>query len=366
MIAFLIGFLVSLFTGFVGIPLCIRLVNRLHYGQYIRQDGPQSHQIKRGTPTMGGVVIVAATVAGWTASALYRNIALGIRPSNTAMLVLFAMISMGSLGFIDDFAKVAKKQNEGLSIHMKFIGQFAFATIFALLTLMFDNSADSDSARSGITFIEKTVISFDALGKIVSTILFILWINLLMAAWTNAFNLTDGLDGLCAGNSIFAFFAYVVIGLWQSNHIVGITESGFGYNVPASADLAIIAACAAAACFAFLWYNTNPALIFMGDTGSLSLGGLFAALSVATHTEILAVLIGGLFVIETLSDVIQISCFKMTRKRVFKMAPIHHHFELMGWPENKVVVRFWMIEALFSVIGMIVFYTNWVAESGIA
>ena len=324
MIALIIGILVSLLVTIAGTPMLIHLVHRLHYGQYIRQDGPKSHLVKRGTPTMGGVAIVLAIVLGWGASALYRYVRSGAVPSLSAMLVLFAMLSMGLLGFIDDFAKVRKKQNLGLSVHAKFIGQFIFATI-----------------------------------------IFVIWVNFLMTAWTNAVNLTDGLDGLASGSSMIAFAGYAIIAFWESYHIKGGTHEGFSYAVSDPLDLTIIACCAAVACFGFLWYNSNPATIFMGDTGSLALGGLFAALSIATHTEFLAIIIGGLYVIEVMSDIIQVTSFKLTHKRVFKMAPIHHHFELLGWSESKVVVRFWMIEFLFMIVGLMMFYVDWVSRSGL-
>ena len=315
MIALIIGMLVSLIVTLVGTPLLIRLVHKLHYGQYIRQDGPQSHLVKRGTPTLGGVVINFAILLGWASSALYRYLRSGDVPSWSAALVLFAMLSMGLLGFIDDFAKVRKKQNEGLSVGGKFIGQFIFATIYA--------------------------------------------------AWTNAVNLTDGLDGLAAGSSMIAFTGFGIIAFWESYHIKGGSHGGYSYAVSDPLDLTVIAVCAAVACFGFLWYNSNPASIFMGDTGSLALGGLFAALSIATHTEFLAVVLGGLYVMEAMSDVIQVGYFKMTHKRVFKMAPIHHHFELEGWTETKVVVRFWMIELIFVLLALTIFYGDWVTRSGL-
>ncbi|KAA8832101.1 phospho-N-acetylmuramoyl-pentapeptide-transferase [Bifidobacterium tissieri] len=365
MISLLIGLGVSLIVTLVGTPMLIKLVHKLHYGQYIRQDGPQSHLVKRGTPTLGGVVINLAIVLGWAASALYRYIAYHDVPSWTALLVLFAMLSMGLLGFIDDFAKVRKKQNEGLSVGGKFFGQFVFATMFAILALMMPTKNGFPSAQAGISFIEHRIISFEFAGRVVAIVLFVIWVNFLMTAWTNAFNLTDGLDGLASGSSMVAFIGYAMIAYWESYHLKGAGHSGFAYSVSDPQDLAILAACAVAACFGFLWYNTNPAKIFMGDTGSLALGGLFAALSITTHTEVLAVVLGGLFVMETCSDVIQVGYFKMTHKRVFKMAPIHHHFELCGWQENTVVVRFWMIEMLFVLVGLVLFYSNWLVGSGL-
>ena len=396
MIALIIGILVSLVVTIVGTPLLIRLVHKLHYGQYIRQDGPQSHQVKRGTPTLGGVVINLAIVCGWLASAIYRHIVSGEAFSLSAMLVLFAMLSMGVLGFIDDFAKVRKKQNEGLSVAGKFIGQFIFATLYAVLALIIPTRSGFPSAlagkfigqfifatlyavlaliiptrsgfpsaQAGMSFIEEPFFSFEFAGRIVATVLFVIWVNFLMTAWTNAVNLTDGLDGLATGSSMIAFAGYGVIAFWESYHLKGAGHEGFAYAVSDPLDLTIIALCAAVACFGFLWYNSNPATIFMGDTGSLALGGLFAAMSIATHTEFLAIIVGGLYVIEALSDVIQVGYFKLTHKRVFKMAPIHHHFELLGWTEGKVVVRFWMVELIFVLVGLVVFYGDWVARSGL-
>ena len=365
MISLLIGLIVSLIVTLIGTPLLIRLVHKLHYGQYIRQDGPQSHQVKRGTPTLGGVVINIAIVAGWVASAIYRYVAYQDKPSWTALLVLFAMLSMGLLGFIDDFAKVRKKQNEGLTVGGKLFGQFVFATIFAVLALILPTKSGTPSAQAGITYIEKPIVSFEFAGKAVAIVLFVIWVNFLMTAWTNAINLTDGLDGLASGSSMIAFAGYALIAYWESYHLKGVGHQGFTYQVSDPQDLAIIAACAVAACFGFLWFNTNPAQIFMGDTGSLALGGLFAALSIATHTEVLAVVIGALFVMETLSDVIQVGYFKMTHKRVFKMAPIHHHFELCGWHENTVVVRFWMMEMVCVLVGLVLFYSNWLMNSAL-
>lgn len=365
MIALIIGILVSLVVTIVGTPLLIRLVHKLHYGQYIRQDGPQSHQVKRGTPTLGGVVINLAIVCGWLASAIYRHIVSGEAFSLSAMLVLFAMLSMGVLGFIDDFAKVRKKQNEGLSVAGKFIGQFVFATLYAVLALIIPTRSGFPSAQAGMSFIEEPFFSFEFAGRIVATVLFVVWVNFLMTAWTNAVNLTDGLDGLATGSSMIAFAGYGVIAFWESYHLKGAGHEGFAYAVSDPLDLTIIALCAAVACFGFLWYNSNPATIFMGDTGSLALGGLFAAMSIATHTEFLAIIVGGLYVIEAMSDVIQVGYFKLTHKRVFKMAPIHHHFELLGWTEGKVVVRFWMVELIFVLVGLVVFYGDWVARSGL-
>ena len=231
MIALIIGMLVSLIVTLVGTPLLIRLVHKLHYGQYIRQDGPQSHLVKRGTPTLGGVVINFAILLGWASSALYRYLRSGDVPSWSAALVLFAMLSMGLLGFIDDFAKVRKKQNEGLSVGGKFIGQFIFATIYAVLALLIPTKSGFPSAQAGISFIEQPFFNFDFAGRAVAIILFVIWVNFLMTAWTNAVNLTDGLDGLAAGSSMIAFTGFGIIAFWESYHIKGGSHGGYSYAV---------------------------------------------------------------------------------------------------------------------------------------
>jgi phospho-N-acetylmuramoyl-pentapeptide-transferase len=365
-IALIVGLCFSLIFSLILTPLTIKAVHKLNYGQYIRQDGPKSHMLKRGTPTMGGVAIILSTALGWVASIVWRWCSYHSIPSVSALLILFAMVAFGLLGFIDDFLKVAKKRNLGLSIHAKLIGQFIIATVYAVLALVLKSGRSGiPISRMSAAFIEKPIINFESAGKVLGIIIFIIWVNFLMAAWTNAVNLTDGLDGLATGSSMIAFVGFGLIAFWQSQHMVGSGADGMLYAVSDPQDIAIIAACAVAACFGFLWFNTNPAQIFMGDTGSLALGGLFAAVSIATHTEFLSIIIGGLFVVEMLSDVIQIGYFHITHgKRVFKMAPIHHHFELEGWHENTVVVRFWMLEMMFVIIGIVIFYGDWLIHSG--
>ena len=339
MIALIIGMLVSLIVTLVGTPLLIRLVHKLHYGQYIRQDGPQSHLVKRGTPTLGGVVINFAILLGWASSALYRYLRSGDVPSWSAALVLFAMLSMGLLGFIDDFAKVRKKQNEGLSVGGKFIGQFIFATIYAVLALLIPTKSGFPSAQAGISFIEQPFFNFDFAGRAVAIILFVIWVNFLMTAWTNAINLTDGLDGLAGGTSMIAMLAMAAMAFLHGD-----------------VNLSIFCTACAGACLGFLWFNCYPASIFMGDTGSLALGAAFACTSIMTNTEVVSLIIGGLFIVETLSVMIQVVYFHFTHKRVFLMAPIHHHFEKKGWAETKVVIRFWIIAAAFGAVGLALFF----------
>ena len=227
MISLIIGIMVSLVVTIVGTPLLIKLVHKLNYGQYIRQDGPKSHLVKRGTPTLGGVVINLAVVLGWCSSALYRFFTRGEVPSWSAVLVLFAMLSMGFLGFIDDFAKVRKKQSEGLTVKGKFIGQFILATIYAVLALILPTKSGFPSAQAGMSFIEKPFFSFEFAGRVVAIVLFVIWVNFLMTAWTNAINLTDGLDGLAAGSSMIAFIGYTIIAFWEFYHLKGSDHPGF-------------------------------------------------------------------------------------------------------------------------------------------
>ena len=213
MISLIIGIMVSLVVTIVGTPLLIKLVHKLNYGQYIRQDGPKSHLVKRGTPTLGGVVINLAVVLGWCSSALYRFFTRGEVPSWSAVLVLFAMLSMGFLGFIDDFAKVRKKQSEGLTVKGKFIGQFILATIYAVLALILPTKSGFPSAQAGMSFIEKPFFSFEFAGRVVAIVLFVIWVNFLMTAWTNAINLTDGLDGRLLDDRLHRLCDHRVLGV---------------------------------------------------------------------------------------------------------------------------------------------------------
>lgn len=362
--ALIIALVVSVVSSFILTPLTAYVVRRLDYGQFIRQDGPQAHLLKRGTPTIGGIAIILSILFGWFASFLYRAIQYHSQISVSALLTLGVMVAFGILGFIDDFLKVKKKRNLGLTIHAKFIGQFIIATVYAVLAIFLPTKTGFPTASLVISWIQSPIIDLSFAGKVGSIILFIIWINFLLTAWTNAINLTDGLDGLAAGSSMISFIGFGLIAFWESYHVAGTNATGLLYNVSDPQDVAIIAVSAVAACFGFLWYNTNPAKIFMGDTGSLALGGLFAAMSITLHVEFLAVILGGLFVMESASDVIQIVSFRLFHKRVFKMAPLHHHFELMGWQENTVVVRFWMIETGYMICAVILFYLDWLIRSG--
>jgi len=350
---------IALLLSLLGTPLFIRFLVRRSYGQFIRDDGPTSHHTKRGTPTMGGAVIIGATLAAYALAHLLTWSA----PTMSAVLVLGLMSGLGIVGFLDDFIKISKQRSLGLRTVPKLIGQSAVAVVFAVLALQFPNEQFRTPASTRISFIRDTGIDLAFAGLALGVILFVLWAQVMIAATSNGVNLTDGLDGLATGATSFVAAAYVLIGIWQSNQSCQlISQAGPKcYEVRDPRDLAVVAAALMGACFGFLWWNASPAKIFMGDTGSLALGGALAGLAITTRTELLLILLGGLFVIITLSVVIQVGSFKLTRKRVFRMAPLQHHFELAGWAEVTIVIRFWIIAGLFVALGLGVFYAEWVA-----
>jgi len=348
----------SLLIALLGTPLFIRFLVRKQYGQFIRQDGPTAHFTKRGTPTMGGVVIIAATLLGVAGGSLItRDV-----PSTSAVLVLLLMTGLGVVGLLDDFIKITRQRSLGLSPRWKFLGQGIVGVGFAVAALQFPNENFRTPASTRISFIRDTGIDLAFAGVTIGLILFVLWANFLITAWSNAVNLTDGLDGLATGVSLVVFGAYVIVCVWQNNQTCQslFTAGPRCYETRDPLDLAVVAAAVTGACFGFLWWNASPAKIFMGDTGSLALGGALAGLSILSRTEVLAAIIGGMFVVIVMSDVIQIGYFKLTGRRVFKMAPLHHHFELSGWGEVTIVIRFWIIAGLFVAAGVGVFYAEWV------
>lgn len=356
MTTILVAGAVALVVSLLGTPLFIRFLVRREYGQFIRQDGPTGHFTKRGTPTMGGVVIIGATLVGWAASALVS----GRTPGLSAFLVLFLMTGLGLVGFLDDFTKITRQRSLGLSARWKIAGQGIVGVAFAVLALLFPNQHDVTPASTHVSFLRDTHVDLAFAGAGLGVVLFVIWANFLITAWSNAVNLTDGLDGLAAGSSIMVFGAYVLVGIWQSNQNCQYLATANCYEVRDPRDLAIVAAAILGACFGFLWWNASPAQIFMGDTGALALGGALAGLTILSRTQVLGAIIGGLFVVIALSDVIQVGVFKLTRRRVFRMAPLHHHFELSGWGEVTIVIRFWLIAGLFAALGLGTFYAEWV------
>lgn len=346
------------FTLFLT-PAFIWLFRKWKWGQFIRDDGPKSHHTKRGTPTMGGIVIILATVIGYFSGKLLN----GETPSLSALLVILAMVGLGIVGFIDDFIKTHKQRSLGLGGWAKIGGQAVVAVAFAYFAFGSPNERGFTPASTEISFIRDTGFDLMSLGTIVGSILVVLWIFLLISATSNGVNIADGLDGLAIGASIMAIGAYAVIGFWQFNQACGraVENVAACYEVRDPLDLAVIAAAIAGAGIGFLWWNTTPAQIIMGDTGSMSLGGALAALAILSRTEILLVLIGGLFVIVTGSVILQRAYFKLSGgKRIFLMSPLHHHFELKGWAEITVVVRFWIISGLSVLTGIGLFYLEWI------
>ncbi|MEI2779573.1 MAG: phospho-N-acetylmuramoyl-pentapeptide-transferase [Tetrasphaera sp.] len=356
----LIAAVVGLVIGLLGTPAYIKYLVRLGYGQFIRDDGPTSHHTKRGTPTMGGTVIIAATLTAYAVA----HLATLTTPTVSGLLVLFLMAGLGLVGFLDDYIKISRQRSLGLRSKQKLAGQALVAIIFAVLALNFPSDGHRTPASTSISFVRDTALDLAFAGPLLGMALFVVWANLMISSWSNGVNLTDGLDGLATGVSTMVFAAYVLIGIWQTNQNCQITPGPKCYEVRDSRDLAVVAAGAMGACFGFLWWNAAPAKIFMGDTGSLALGGALAGLSITTRTELLMVILGGLFVTITLSVVIQVASFKSTGKRVFRMAPLQHHFELLGWQEVTIVIRFWIIAGLFAALGLGVFYAEWVVGSG--
>ena len=296
-------------------PVLIPILRRLKFGQSIREDGPQRHLAKAGTPTMGGVLILVALTVP---SLIFAG------KDPRVWLALFITLGHGLVGFLDDFIKVVLKRNLGLKARQKLLGQVIMAVALAFIaTTYFGRGTDLWIPFLGVT------LDFGPLYYVL--------IFLVLIGTTNAVNLTDGLDGLAAGTTIIAASAYAVIAL------------SFGQQ-----PLAVFCVSLAGAVLGFLRYNAHPAKVFMGDTGSLALGGALAAVAVLTKTELLLIIVGGVFVIETLSVIIQVLSFKSTGRRVFKMSPIHHHFELSGWSETKVVTVFWLAGVFFAVVALMV------------
>ena len=356
-----VAFLVPVFFT----PVLIKKFSAEGLGQEIREDGPQSHLKKRGTPTMGGIAIIAGLVLGFLAAAAAGLLTSGAGPGASGWIVLGLTLSLGAVGFADDYIKLVKGRNLGLNAKAKLICQLAIAVIFSVLILQFPDARGLSPASTNLSFI-RDISTFNIAigGTILGGALFMAFIYLVISAWSNAVNLTDGLDGLASGVTAIVMGAYVLITFWQFRNSCSYGASVGCYSVRDPLDLAILASAALGACLGFLWWNAAPAKIFMGDTGALALGGLVAGLSVTTHTELLMIIIGCIFVAEAASVVIQVGSFKATGKRVFRMAPIHHHFENGGWAETTVVVRFWLIAALAAMTGFALFYGEWLTTTG--
>lgn len=348
----LIAGAVSLIVALLATPLVIRYFSARGWGQEIRLDGPQSHLTKRGTPSMGGVAIVAAMWMGYIAAHLFDcNGKIGF--TATGLLVLGLSTAMAVVGFVDDLIKIRRQRNLGLSKKAKFFGQLLVSLLFGYLTMKFKNGSGLTPGSLKLSYVRDLVmISF-------TWYLFLIFVWIVVSAWSNAVNFADGLDGLAAGCAAMVFGTYVLITFWQYRNSCGHGHISLAcYQVRDPLDLSIVAVAAGAACLGFLWWNAAPAKIYMGDTGSLAIGGLIAGLSITSSTELLVVVIGALFVAEMISVVVQIISFRTTGRRVFRMAPFHHHFELSGWAETTVTIRFWLLTALSCAAGLALFYSE--------
>jgi phospho-N-acetylmuramoyl-pentapeptide-transferase len=366
--AILLGGGLALLFSLLGTRAAIPLFTQLGYGQEIRDDGPTSHHTKRGTPTMGGVVIIASVVVAYFLAELITQ----TQPSASALLLLFLYVGMGVVGFLDDFIKISKQRSLGLRSKAKMVGQTVIALVFGWLALspMLEDSRGVSPASDHLSFIRDSEF-------VLPTVLAIALFWVMITGTSNAVNLTDGLDGLATGACVMVFGAYMLINIWQNNQNCAARPGPACYEVRDPLDLAIVAAAITGACFGFLWWNAPPAQIFMGDTGSLSLGGALAGFAILTRTELLLVILGGLFLVITLSVMLQVGFFKLSRRsgvvrqvfrvgpghRVFRMAPLQHHFELLGWEQVTIVIRFWIITGLCVAGGLGVFYAAWVAVS---
>ncbi|HEV3329012.1 MAG TPA: phospho-N-acetylmuramoyl-pentapeptide-transferase [Acidimicrobiales bacterium] len=332
----------ALFLAIVFTPMLIRFQRRRDIGQQIREDGPASHVVKAGTPTMGGILIVLAGLLGYLVGHLggYRTF------TRSGVLVLALVVACGLIGFADDLVGVRNTRNLGLNKRTKFAAQVLVAIGFAIAAWKW----------AGAT----TTISFtryDLPGWHVGPVVWIAFAAFVVVATSNAVNLTDGLDGLAAGSSTFCFSVLAVIGYWQFRHYpiyrVGTTQA-------TALDLGLVAVALVGGCLGFLWWNAAPARIIMGDTGALSIGAGLAGLCLLMNLDLLLVVIGGLFVIETLSVIAQVISFRVFHRRVLRIAPIHHHFEMLGWPETTVLIRFWILAGLFAALGLGLFYGDFV------
>ncbi len=348
MISLLLSSALAFVIVIFATPVAIKALRRRNIGQFIQAE-VEGHMHKQGVPTMGGIVIVVGAMIGYVI-AHFKLFTFGEgfgfssqEFDEKALLALFALVGMGVIGFFDDFAKYARKRNEGLSKRWKFGGQLLIAITFAW-----------GASRTGVSHELSFARPF---GIDLGPVLFFLLVLFMLTATANAVNLTDGLDGLVAGSSALVFGAYVLIGFWQSRN------PSF-YQVDGALDLAVFAAAVLGAALAFLWWNAAPAKIIMGDTGSHAIGGAMAALALLTNTQLLLVVLGGLYVMETVSVILQVISFRGFGKRIFLMAPIHHHFELKGWPETTVIIRFWILSGIMVAIGIGLFYADWVSGPG--
>ncbi len=337
---------IALVVSLVTTKVLIIQLTRRRMGQPIHEDVPEGHTTKAGTPTMGGLAIVAGAVLSYVISGAYRGIY-----TERGIFVVGAIAAAGLVGLMDDLIKVRNERNLGLNKWAKMLGLIAVAVTFGTLIV------SRTQQHTELSFTR-----YNSPGWQLGKVGWVIWAVLLITGASNGVNLTDGLDGLAAGAGIFAFSAFTFIGFWAFKYtdyaILGIPKAGNIYDLRFGLDLAVIGAAMVGACAGFLWWNAAPARIFMGDTGSLAIGTGLACLALATNTTLLLPVIGALFVAETVSVILQVISFRAFGRRIFRMAPVHHHFELKGWPETTVIIRFWMLSAGCTAAGIGLFYRD--------
>jgi phospho-N-acetylmuramoyl-pentapeptide-transferase len=340
--------LTAMFLSFVFGPWLIRQLRELQIGQFIREEGPKDHQKKAGTPTMGGVLIVLSTLIPSLLWADLRN--------RFVLLVMFALLAFAAIGFVDDYAKVAKKQNLGLTSKKKFMLQIlvSFVVGIGLLSLATRAVYSTQLLFPFFKRLHPDLVIHSLLASHyfwpLAFVPFLIFVSIVIAGASNAVNLTDGLDGLAIGCTVIAAGALTVLTYVSSNYRWA-TYLDIGY-IPGVGELTVFCGALVGASLGFLWYNAHPAEVFMGDVGSLSLGGTLGVIAMVIKQEILLFFVGGIFVLEALSVILQVASFKLRGKRIFRMAPIHHHFELAGWSESKVIVRFWILALVFALFAL--------------
>jgi phospho-N-acetylmuramoyl-pentapeptide-transferase len=342
-IALLISSGVALMVSLLGTRLLINYLRAHRVGQPIHEDVPEGHTVKAGTPTMGGLAIVAGALVGYLAA----HIRSGLVFTRTGVLVILCIVGAGCVGMLDDWIKVSNERNAGLSRGAKMGGLLIVGIGFVVATVLWTDV--------------ETTLSFtrwNSPGIHLGPVGWCVWGVFLIAAMSNGVNLADGLDGLAAGSAIYAFIAYTVIAFWGFRHFEV-------YHINHALDLAVVAAAMLGAITGFLWWNSAPARIFMGDTGALAIGAGLGALALTLNVTLLLPILGGLFVFETLSVIVQVGSFKLFKRRVFRMAPVHHHFELGGWPETTVIVRFWILSGLCTAVALGLYYADFISIPGV-
>lgn len=335
---FTAGGVAILMAGF-GTPILLRFLIKWRIGQHVREDAPAQHAAKQGTPTMGGIALLGGMLFGY----VLGHVGTAAPFTRSGWLVVLAVLATGLVGAADDWIKVSRRRSLGLNKRAKAGLQLGVAIAFALAAMYW----------AGINR-DMSFTRYDVPHFVLPAGLYVVWCVIVIVGGSNAVNLTDGLDGLAAGSSAFAFSCLSIVGYWQFRH-PGI------YHVAHTLDLALVAVSMCGACVGFLWWNAAPARIIMGDTGALAIGTGLACLGLSMNLTLLIPIIGGLFVVVTLSVVIQVVAFRIFHTRVFRMAPLHHHFEAVGWPETTVTVRFWIFSGLCTALGLGLFYADFLS-----